>query len=471
MQLRQIFLTLAATVAAFMLSSCIEDGVSTSAGDQPTFSTDTLDIGDVLTDEGTPTRRFIVYNRHDKIINIDQIGLRDDAGKVFRLNVDGLSGETFTNVEIRPNDSIFVFVEATLPVNGVDKPVEVRSHLDFLTRGVTNTVVITARGQDAVRLRGETIEADTRFTADKPYQIFDSLVVAPGVTLTLAPGTRLLFHDKKSYLRVYGTLKSLGRPGANVEMTGDRTGYVAAKIPYEVMSGQWTGVSFMKGSRDNELRYTSIRNTIEGVTADGCASSPGVTIVASQLRNSQGYVLSAVDTDLFIASTELADASAGVVRLEGGTHTINHCTIANYYLFSALGGPAIQFAHVDGETDNGSGRPYLKAEIANAIVYGNGSEFSHGDLTGCDVMVRRTLIRSNGSDDDNFIECLWGMDPAYYTVREDYHFDYRLRPESEAIGQGDPGLMHSESAVDRYGVRRDASAPDLGAYVFVMPDL
>ena len=34
------------------------------------------------------------------------------------MNVDGLSGREFHNVEIRAKDSIYVFVEATLPENG-----------------------------------------------------------------------------------------------------------------------------------------------------------------------------------------------------------------------------------------------------------------------------------------------------------------------------------------------------------------
>ena len=54
----------------------------------------------------------------------------------------------------------------------------------------------------------------------------------------------------------------------------------------------------------------------------------------------------------------------------------------------------------------------------------------------------------------------------YYTVRNDYYFDYRLQPESPAIGAADPMLTNPLSKTDRYG-NRQPSAPDLGAYVFV----
>ena len=75
-----------ATIAA-LLSSCIEDGVSSSSSDQPAFSVDTLDLGTVFTDSPTPTYSFLVYNRNSKVINISSVSLRDPAG-TFRINVD-----------------------------------------------------------------------------------------------------------------------------------------------------------------------------------------------------------------------------------------------------------------------------------------------------------------------------------------------------------------------------------------------
>ncbi len=134
----KIFFSLLAGLLAISatLTSCIQDAVSTSAADQPTFSTDTVWMGSLLTLGPSPTSRFIVYNRHDKIMNISDIAFRDDEAGQFRINVDGMSGRRFSNVEIRPNDSIFVFVEATLAENGQDLPVNVLAHIDFRVNGV-----------------------------------------------------------------------------------------------------------------------------------------------------------------------------------------------------------------------------------------------------------------------------------------------------------------------------------------------
>ena len=182
-------------VAAMMLASCIEDGVSTNPSEQPTFSVDTLKMGDIFTAESTPTSRFIVYNSYNIIMSIETITLRESDKGIFRLNVDGISAKSFSNVEIRPNDSIFVFVEALVPENGKVEPVTVDGHLDFKTHGTVKTVVINAVSQDVTRLKAAKIDKNTHFTAGKPYQIFDSLVVAEGVTLTVDAGAKGVFHD------------------------------------------------------------------------------------------------------------------------------------------------------------------------------------------------------------------------------------------------------------------------------------
>lgn len=462
MKKHPIYIFFAVLLSVFTLCSCIEDGVSTDSSLQPAFSTDTLKMGLVFTDQLTPTSRFTVYNHGDKILNINSISLRDDDKDVYRLNVDGFSGRTFSNVEIRPNDSIFVFVEAIPPVNGISLPVEMNVKLDFVTLGQTRTVVLNAQTRDVERLRALTLTANTTLTADKPYMIFDSIIVEKDVVLTLEAGAELLFHDS-SYMRVKGTLRSLGTAEANVELRGDRNGNVATKIPYEIMSGQWGGVILNPESSGNLLEYTTVKNTEFGVVAN----HTDLTCVNSRLRNSKGYVLESLGSVIRLTGTELAEAASGIILLDGGTATLDFCTIANNYLFSAIGGAAVQLSHADAATDNGSGEDFLSAEIRNSIIYGIGSDISHGDLTGKNVFLRNCILRAAGKDDDNFIGCLWDTDPLFYTVRSDYFFDYRVKNDSPAIGTANPEFMSSAAEKDRYGRTRSSSAPDLGAYVYV----
>lgn len=447
------------SVFTLILAGCIEDGIDTSPSSQPDFSVDTLFMGTVFTGQPTPTNRFMVYNRHDKIMRISDISIAGGSS-CFRLNVDGFAGESFQDVEIRPNDSIYVFVEATLNPNGSPGLSEINETIDFTTNGVKRSVVIHADGQDVTRLEGAVIDSDTRFDATYPYQIFDSLVVSPGATLTLAPGTTLHFHDK-AFCRVEGTLVSEGTPEQPVNLCGDRTGNVVGQIPFDLMASQWRGLEFASESRGNRLSHTIVRNTVSGVLADSLSQ---VSLLNCRLRNSAGYTLRARYADLHIVGCELAEAAEGVFSITGGTTTVNHSTIANYYLFSALRGESVQFYHYNADSDNGSEMPYLVADFTNSIIYGNGSDLSVGDFTGCQVTLRRCLLKSAGADDDNFINCLWESDPLYYTVRSDYYFDYRLQPDSPALGTADPSLTLPEASTDFYGVSRFGTAPNIGAY-------
>lgn len=436
--------------AIFVMPSCIEDGVTTSPAHQPAFSTDTLRMGDLFTGADNPTFSFRVYNRNNKILNISSIRLKSGAS-TFRLNVDGLSGTRFSNIEIRPNDSIYVFVSSTLPVNGDYRPLTVEDCIEFITNGVTSEVVVTATGSDVERHRGTVITADTYWSADRPRQIFDSLVVASGATLTLEAGARLYFHDGAS-MRVRGSLIAEGTPQTHIRLSGDRTGNVVTDISFELMSRQWTGMYFAPTSRGNSLKYTEVCNTWTGVTVDsaGVTDSPVLTLANCRLRNADGHALTVRHSRVDAFACEFAEAGAGPVNLTGGDYRFIGCTFSNYYLFSAIGGPLLQLD-----------KP-ASARIINCIFYGSGADILPGDLSGTAVTVERCLLRSAGADDENFRNCLWDSDPLFYTVRSEYLFDYRIRPESPAVGAALPGYESLSGAADWYGAPRTSAS--LGAY-------
>ena len=466
-----LFLILLLGAMGLSLTGCIEDGLTTSPSDQPVFSTDTLKMGIVFTDEMTTTHRFTVHNPHNKGLNISDIRLSGENASLFHLNVDGMSGDVFTDTEIRANDSIYVFVEARLPENGNYLPVNVTASVDFTTNGVQQHVIVSADGQDVNRLRAVTIEEDAQFGCGKPYVIYDSLVVAEGATLTLTPGTDMRFHDGAMMI-VRGTLISRGNVEQPVNLSGDRTGNVITDITFDLMSRQWAGIQFTVSSQGNSLEHTCIRNTSYGVIVSGDGQSdpetPKLWMRNCRLRNSGDMVLEVYDADIVAIGCEFADAANGCVYLQGGNHNFDQCTFANYYLFSAIGGASLQLTHLNAESDAGTGTPYTTAYIDNCILYGLGTDVAPGDLTGTGVYLRNCLLKSNGSDDANFINCIWNADPLYYTVRNDYIFDYRVKPDSPAIGAGNDMYNDRDTTRDWYGVTR-SYPPTLGAYEFTPP--
>lgn len=467
--MRSLLFAIFTFVLVASLPSCIEDDFTTSSSDTLVFSTDTLSFDTVFTGETTATHRFLVYNRHKKQLRISDIlidGVGDGAH--FYMNVDGRSGERFSDIEVRGNDSLYVFVTARVDETSADTPFDVYGNLNFVTNGVLQTVTLRAAGQNAVTVSDWTISENTALTADRPYRVMDSLVVDEGATLRIPAGTTVYFHDKAK-IRVKGTLLMEGTQGNPVRLRADRLDKVAGSIPFQLMSGQWDGVHYDKDSYGNEMAYVEMQGSSSGVVVDSCGvlDKRKLHIFNSVLHNSSSSVLTAAHSWIDAEGSEFSDASEGVVNLTGGKYAFNNCTFANYYLFSAITSPLLTLNYVlpkDKSYDN----PLMDAEFNNCVVYGNASDISEGDLKGSAVYLRNCLLRSKGNDDDNFINCVWGGDPKFYTVRKDYIFDYRLKNESDAIGKGDMMLCPDAARFDMLGNDRFASGSlDLGAYVWI----
>lgn len=450
-----------------ILTGCIDDGLTTSPSAVLTFSRDTVSFDTIFSDVGTPTARLLVYNRDKKGVNISYIGFKDPQTR-FRLNVDGHSGTTFQDVEIRGGDSIYVFIECYPQESPTSEPALIEDKLQFVTNGVRQDVTVEAYGQNVTRLKGVTIDQDMTLTAEQPYIISDSLVVAPGARLDIEPGAKVLFHDK-ARLVVYGTLQAIGRTGKMIDMRGDRLDNVLPDVSYDIMAGQWEGVRFAPESFDNRMEYVNLRSTRRGVEIDSCAdlSRTKLTLVNSWLHNSQKNVLTSQYARVDAYGCVFSEAAASVVALTGGDHQFVQCTIANYYLFSAISGFMLELQHCLPGSEL-SAEPLMRASFDNCIIYGLGRELNEGDLTGSAVFLRNVLMRSNGTDDDNFIACIWDANPFFYTIREDYIFNYHLRADSPAIGAGNAAYLNEWCMYDMDGLYRlDDGAPALGAYVYV----
>ncbi len=463
--MRLLYFFFISLLASALGSGCISDDFTDSPSDLLSFSTDTLRFDTVFTDLGTPTARLKVYNKASKSINISSIRMRSDDG-TFSINVDGVSGKTFENVEIRAKDSIFVFVECLIDANSDARPFRVEGMLDFLTNGVTQTVTLEAYGQNVRRLRGLTLTSDVTFDDEMPYVVFDTLRVAEGATLTLLPGTKLLFHDKGT-LQVDGCLIARGEQGKMVQLRGDRLDNVLPDAGYEILAGQWQGVRFAPQSFGNHMEFVEMQSTVEGVVIDSCGITDRnkLTLVNSWLHNSQRHVLKSQHAWVDAFGCCFSDSGEAVVSLRGGTHDFVQCTMANYYLFAISPESILTLSHLSWEDSSGVSNPLMKANFNNCIIYGITSPIYPGDLAGTEVYLRNVLLGVGGSDDDHFISCIWNENPEFETIRDDYYFNYRLKEDSPAIGAGNPAYVTPECLYDMDGNDRlQWGNPALGAY-------
>lgn len=446
--------------------SCISDDFTTDPSSTLVFSRDTVNFGAVFTDLNTPTARLVVKNPNSKGVNISKIGF-EDPETPFRLNVDGVSGYDFHDVEIRGRDSIYLFIECYINSDDSNELRKVSDRLRFETNGVSQTVEVEAWAWNVNRLKGITVTEDTRLTSERPYIIFDSLTVERGATLSVDPGVMMLFHDKAK-MTVRGRLLAEGTPEKMIWMRGDRLDDVLPDVGYDILAGQWGGVEIARESFGNRLEYIDMRSTVFGLKIDSCGdiSANKLTLVNSWLHNSQGNALRSEYSHVDAFGCCFSEAAGAVVSLTGGKHKFVQCTIANAYLFSSLYQPNLMLTNCLPEDADGNEEPLMSASFENCIIWGEiGDPLEPGDLTGSDVFFRDVLLKAEGSDDDNFINCLWNEDPLYYTIRSDYYFNYRLQPESPAIGRGNASYVTSECEIDMDGVARLANgAPALGAY-------
>ena len=178
------------------------------------FNLDTVFFDTVFTTVGTVTEAFRVYNPHNQFLKIDEIALAGGASSVYRINVDGTPGIHFTEVEIAPRDSLYVFVEATLDPNESDDILRIQDSIVFSTNGNIQDVDLVAWGQDVHMISRDTIDVPTTWIADKPYLIVGYAYVDSVSSLSIDPGVKVFLHrDALIYvegsLQVNGTLEDM----------------------------------------------------------------------------------------------------------------------------------------------------------------------------------------------------------------------------------------------------------------------
>ncbi len=204
--------------------SCEKYELNRSSDARLEFSIDTVFFDTIFTTIGSATRRFRIYNNDKQPIEVSSIVLAGGAQSVFRLNIDGYASHQVSNIEIPPEDSLFIFVEVTLDPNNMDSILRIQDSIVFLTNGNVQDVDLVAWGQDVHLLSGDTLQTST-WINDKPYLILDYIMVDSLQTLTLEEGVRIHMH-RDAWMIVKGTLLANGSLEQPIVIQGDRLEYL-----------------------------------------------------------------------------------------------------------------------------------------------------------------------------------------------------------------------------------------------------
>ena len=147
--LNNVKLLIITLLAIISINSCKKDVILSDSNAKLNFSTDTILFDTVFASIGSVTKNFRVYNPYDEVLKISSIRLANGAASLFRVNVNGIPGTSFSDIEIRGGDSIWVFVEVTVNPNNQSLPYVVQDSLVFETNGNIQDIDLVAWGQNA----------------------------------------------------------------------------------------------------------------------------------------------------------------------------------------------------------------------------------------------------------------------------------------------------------------------------------
>ncbi|MDR1357426.1 MAG: hypothetical protein LBJ58_07145, partial [Tannerellaceae bacterium] len=470
------YLFLKAGLLFLLMTGCsgLDDGYSTNPAMRLTFSVDTLSFDTVFTTVGSATRSFMVYNTNREALNIETISLDNAPATGFRFNVDGRSGGLFSGIRIAAGDSMYVFVEVTVDPNEKNRPLLIEDHLSFTLSGATQKLLLQAYGQDVHLYKGGfAIERDTLFTAERPYLVYDSIVIRGGVTLSIEKGATFYMHDKAKWI-VEGAVKAAGTLDEPIVFRGDRLDYLLPDVPYDRIANQWDGLYFGAGSFGNEMSHVVVRNGYAGLSfreSDGGESK--LKIYGSQVTNMEQSVLTAAGCRIEAVNTEFSNATGHIASLSGGDYHFIHCTFANYYIIrpGRSGSPVLNLKNYIQEAGNSVKSAPLNAVFDNCLIDGSfseGKEPLRGELSVdqsekdgemLSLRFNYCAVKTMETEDARFIHTRFinkDNAPAYKSLgNADNGFSFDFRPDTAKviIGAADPAIA-AQYPLDRLGVSR-----------------
>jgi len=464
-------------LAIIVFASCKKEKIETSAGAKLEFSIDTLFFDTVFTNIGSQTKQFRIYNRNKATIVIDNIRLGMGSSSNYRLNINGIASSSANNIEIAANDSMFVFVEVTVDPNNLNTPFVVADSVIFTFNNNSQDIDLRSWGQNAHYIDGRTINAiigDTIWTADKPYLIYNSMLVDSLKTLTIQEGVEIHLH-KNSNIYILGTLKINGTKDNPVTIRGDRLEHAYDDIP-----GQWGRIVFIEGSKNNKINYAEISGGIIGVQVGGnldaaIADKPDLLITNTKIQHMNYAGLYTLGSKVVASNCVISDVGFyAVALLMGGNYEFYHCTIANYWNYANRTEPSLIISN----NIINDGTMYMSdltnAYFGNCIIYGdkeNELGLSQESGAAFNYKFEYSIVKANADmdfSDNTYYDNVWkSKNPTFVSVSE---YNFQLDTLSQAKDLGNIFIVNDYTYLppitnDLNQENRTLDiAPDLGAY-------
>ncbi len=495
-----------------LMGSCRKDFDTVASSGNLKFSKDTVYLDTVFSGIGSSTYNLTVHNTSNDDITIPSIQLADGENSFYRLNVDGLPGKSFENIDILAKDSIFIFVETTASIQDLAANQTQFLYNDailFDSGSQQQKVELVTLVQDAVFLYPEKFEDGTKeslllsidpetmeetrisgfflddtelhFTAEKPYVIYGYAAVGSGKTLNIDPGARIHFHAgsgiivaENGSLHVNGELSNDPELMENeVIFEGDRLEPGFSEVP-----GQWGTIWLTDGSTDHFFNHATIKNATVGILMDSNdgGNAPTLTLKNTQIYNSANVGLLAKTGNIYGENLVFNNSGEASLSISyGGTYNFVHSTFTNYWQNGYRQFPTVLISNAL-ETPETIFVADLNANFTNCIIYGNENIellFDKSEEAAFNFSFKNCLIRFNdfGGNHAEIPEYDFENSTFYqnnvFNENPDFLDPYQnkmsIDEESAANGIAIPNIV----PMDILGVPRNAS-PDAGAYESVV---
>ncbi|MCR9182992.1 MAG: hypothetical protein NXH73_08700 [Flavobacteriaceae bacterium] len=496
-------------------SSCRNDFETLPSTGNLEFSRDTVYLDTVFSNIGSSTYNLKVYNRSDEDISIPSVRLGQGENSLYRLNVNGRAGKTFSNLEILAKDSIFVFVETTIDINTFPNNLQFlyTDAIEFDTGSNQQNVELVTLVQDAVFLFPErfgdgTIETlnlgmdaegndvliegffldddELNFTNEKPYVIYGYAAVPPTKTLTVDAGARVHFHENSGLLVAnQATIKANGALSSDPVLLENEIIFQGDRLEpaFEDIPGQWGTIWLTAGSTAHEFNFTTIKNAVVGILMDSNdgSNNPTLTIKNTQIYNSGNVGLLARTGNVDGENLVITNSGQSSLFLSlGGTYNFRHSTFGNYWNRSFRSFPAVV---IDNSLQVSETEilvaDLVEANFSNCIVYGSeGREFflNAEPEAAFNFNFSNSLLRFEDpqgqfagnplfdfSNTAFYTNCVFNADPVFFNTQLNQLF---ISNESAANGIGNPATSQ-QVPFDLLGTPR-GNPSDAGAYESVV---
>lgn len=460
-----------------------DDNFSTSSNLRLSFSNDTVRFDTVFTTIGTATKRLKVYNRNSDALTISSVELMSPERTGFRMNVDGESGNTVSNVDILGKDSLYIFVEVTVDPLNRDNPLLISDSIRFQFNGVTQYVRLEAIGQDVIIWKSETINEDMTLTGEKPFLIYDYLNVAKGVTLNVEKNVKMYFHNSAS-LFVEGRINAVGTVDEPIVFRGDRLDnlFESPRLSYDRIPGQWNGIRIASDSYGNHFENVRIRNGVYGVQIEPSDTSQvKVSFMNTIIQNTTKEVLYSINSKIDARNCLFANSGEYTLNLIGGSYNFLHCTITNYMIYQGTNRKGSVYVSNTGTDLSGNSLSYAvgTCNFISSILSGASRDTNEVKLNDSGSLpfnyyFLNCLLYLPGSDDGHFVNTVWNQDPSFRYVyvpgdaatNADLYFLYDFYLEDDSPARNKASRQYAtELPEDIRGVsRRSDEAPDVGCF-------